>query len=185
MISLTEVGLLAKRYASVIILFLLVVEILSVLLINQARFSEIVPKESQVGDMSENFRSHSLTFAGMAFTVIALLVTLADDPGEFVDVLQVLAVTIALMFFVYEVDEVTETRRIWFMIQEKALGYGFLSLFIAVIILYFDAIPDVSGWVLIGGFVIVSLIRFLTVKRQFEILKRRKEKMRNEKSSNP
>lgn len=176
MISQVEIGQFIKSYAWAIILVLLVVEVLIVLGINRARYSEIVPRNSPVGKMSENFRSHSLTFAGMAFTVIALLVALADDPGRYVDVLEVLAVTIVLMFFVYEVDEVTETRRLWFMLQEKALGYGFLSLFIAVIILYFDAIPKVSGWVLIGGFVIVSVLRFFTVRKQFRILKRRKEK---------
>ena len=163
MICLVDVGLFIKSYAWAIILLLLGVEILTVIMINRARYSEIVPPESRVGKTSENFRSHSLTFAGMAFTVIALLVALADDPGEFVHVLEVLAVTIVLMFFVYEVGEVTETRRLWFMLQEKALGYGFLSLFIGVIILYFDAIPGVSGWALICGFVTVVIIRFITI----------------------
>jgi len=176
MIELADIGPFIKSYAWAIILLFLVVEILCVIAINRARYSEVVPQESRVGEMSENFRSHSLTFAGMAFTVIALLVALAEDPGEFVEVLEVLAVTIVLMFFVYEVDEVTETRRFWFMLQEKALGYGFMSLFIAVILLYFEAIPEASGWLLVGGFVVVAIIRFFTVRKQLYILKRRKEK---------
>jgi len=184
MIDPGNIGSFIKNYAWAIVLLLLIVEILSVISINRTHYSEIVPRESQVGEMSEKFRSHSLTFAGMAFTVIALLVALAEDPGEFVNVLEVLAVTIFLMFFVYEVDEVTETRRFWFMLQEKALGYGFLSLFITVILLYFEAIPEASGWLLVGGFVIVATIRFFTVWRQFQILKRRKENDQEENQTN-
>ncbi|MCU4971146.1 hypothetical protein OB955_00135 [Halobacteria archaeon AArc-m2/3/4] len=176
MINPVDVGLLIKNYAWLTVLILFVVEVFAVVKINRHYYSEIVPREDRVGEMSEQFRTHALTFAGMTFTVIALLVALAEDPGEFVDVLQVLAVAIALLFFTYEVSEVTETRRYWFMLQEKALGYGFLSLFIAVIILYLDAIPEVNGLVLIIGFVLVAGIRYSTVKRQFNILRRRKKK---------
>ncbi|MFA9518461.1 hypothetical protein ACERIT_14825 [Halopenitus sp. H-Gu1] len=176
MISPVTVGQLAKDYAWLIILALLVFEVTATIAINRHYFSEIVPRQDRVGELSEQFRTHALTFAAMAFTVIALLVSLADDPGEFANVLQVLAVAIALLFFTYEVDEVTETRRYWFMLQEKALGYGFLSVFIAVVILYHDAVPAVSGWILIAGFLVVASIRFSTVWRQFGILKRRKKK---------
>lgn len=176
MINLVDVGLLVKDSAWLIVLILFVFEVLAVIAINRRYYSEIVPREDRVGEISERFRTHALTFAGMTFTVIALLVALAEDPGEFIDVLQVLAVAITLLFFTYEVSEVTETRRYWFMLQEKALGYGFLSLFIAVIILYFDAIPEVSGSVLIIGFIVVAGIRYFTVRRQFYILRRRKKK---------
>lgn len=176
-------GLLAKDYAWLIILALFVLEVLSVIAINRHYFSEIVPRRDRVGELSERFRTHALTFAAMVFTVIALLVSLTEDPGEFADVLQVLAVAIALLFFTYEVDEVTETRRYWFMLQEKALGYGFLSVFIAVVILYQDAVPEVSGWILVVGFIVVATIRFWTVRRQFGILRRRKTKNQEEQST--
>ncbi len=184
MINLVDIGLRIKNYAWLIVLSLLILEIFTVIAINWNYYSEIVPRDDRVGEMSDQFRTHALTFSGMAFTVIALLVALAEDPEEFVDVLQVLAVAIALFFFTYEVTEVTETRRYWFMLQEKALGYGFLSLFVAVIILYLDAIPKVNGVVLIVCFIIVTSIRYFTVKRQFDILRRRKKKAQEKQNSN-
>lgn len=174
MIDLRVLGSLMIEFAWLIISVMMVIEIFAVMAINRHYYSEIVPRESLVGEKSEQFRTHSLTFAGMTLTVIALLVALAETPGEFDHVLRVLAVAIVLLLFAYEVSEVTETKRMWFMLQEKALGYGFLSLFIAVIILYHDAVPEVSGYILAIGFVVVAGIRFSTVYRQFRILSNRR-----------
>lgn len=176
MINVANVFNFTRDYAWLLILVFLSVETVAVALTNKTRYKAIVPPESHVDELSEQMRTHALTFAGMAFTVMALLVALGDNPGEFVNVLQVLAVVIVLMFFTYEVSEVTGTTRVWFMLQEKALGYGFLALFIAVVVLYHNAIPGVSGWLPVLGFVVVAGIRFFTVKRQFSMLRRRKQK---------
>lgn len=182
MIGFADVFNFTRDYAWLLILVLLIVEIITVALTNKARYKEIVPPESHVDELSEQMRTHALTFAGMGFTVMALLVALSGDPGEFTDVLQILAVVIILMFFTYEVSEVTETTRLWFMLQEKALGYGFLALFIAVVVMYHDAVPGVSGWLLVLGFAAVAGIRFFTVKRQFSMLRRRKQKEQRERA---
>lgn len=164
-----------QTWAWIIIPIILIVEYAIVFALNPDYHKEIVKASSNVDDRSKAFRSHALTLAGMAFTVVAILVTLADDPSRFVDALNVLGMAIVLLFFSYEVKEVTQTRMYWYTSQEKTLGYGFLSLFISVILLYDAAIPGAEPWFLLAGFVVVAGIRFLTVKRQMAMLRNMKQ----------
>ncbi|MDZ7688124.1 MAG: hypothetical protein U5J64_05255 [Halobacteriales archaeon] len=160
---------LLRSYAWAILPVLLIFEFVIVFALNPKYHLEIVEVESNVNEQSDVFQTHALTLSGMAFTVVAILVALTDEPSRFVDTLSVLATAIFFLFFSYEVREVTQTKKYWFTLQEKTLGYGFLSLFIGVVLLYDTAILDRRAWLLIAGFAIVAGIRFLTIKRQMEM----------------
>lgn len=174
--AIVEFSETLQRWAWAFIPALLVLEYLVVFGLNRDYHKEIVRAESDVDERSRAFRTHALTLAGMAFTVVAILIALADNPSRFVDALNVLGVAIVLLFFSYEVKEVTQTRMYWFTSQEKTLGYGFLSLFVGVVLLYDAAIPGSKPWFLLVGFLVVAGIRFLTVKRQMEMLHNMKKK---------
>lgn len=172
---LVKIVTLLKIWAWLIIPGLLIIEYVVIFLQNPEYQREITEAQSNVEERSASFRNHALTLAGMAFTVTALLIALDENPERFVDTLKVLGMAIALLFFSYEVKELSRTREYWYTLQEKTLSYGFLSLFLAVVLLFDVTIPG-NPWLLLGGFILVALIRYSTVVRQGRMLQRMREK---------
>lgn len=172
MIPTIALGEMLIDWGWLIILGIMAVELVVVFGVSIKYHWQIVPPEENVGELASNLRGHALTLAGLTFTAIAVLVGLADDPMDFAEVLEVLSIAVGLLLLSFEVKELTRTKRVWFTIQEKSLAYGYMALFVGVILLYYFAVPGLGAWLLTAVFAIVVAIRFSTVVRQIRMFRR-------------
>lgn len=170
MTLIDTVGEFLIQWVWLIILTAFILEVCYVFTLFREYHLEVVTPEETVSDLAISLRGHALTLSGLTFTVIAILVALTDDPTQYADLLAVLAVAVALLLLSFEIKELTRRKRVWFMMQEKSLAYGYMSLFLGVVLLYYLSVPGVSWIVIFVVFIVASAIRYMTVRDQVQML---------------
>lgn len=150
------------------IVSLLLIEILSVIgiypeyQINQPDDLDVARKRG------ETLQSRALTLGGLAFTGFSILSSNSSDVESSVVALQLLPLSMGLLFVSYQAKELSTSRELWRIIQEKTLSYGYLTVFFATIAIY-SIVAGSSSLVVLSAFFVAAVLRFWTVKQQIEM----------------
>jgi hypothetical protein len=147
---------------------LLTIEIFSVVGV-YPEYHTAQPEDLSVArERAETLQSRALTLGGLAFTGFSILSSATQGPESSIIALQLLPLSVGLLFISYQAKELSTTREFWRIVQEKTLSYGFLTVFFATITIY----PVVAGsslWIVTGSFIVAAGLRFWTVKQQAEM----------------
>lgn len=147
---------------------LLIFEIISVLWVYPEYHANQAENLEGTKDRVEMLQSRALTLGGLAFTGFSILLTARRNIEVGTTPLQLLAFSIGLLFISYQIKEIATSREAWRIIQEKTLSYGFLTLFLATVVIYPIFTQSVS-WIVSSAFVLAASLRFWTVKEQVEM----------------
>lgn len=119
-------------------------------------------------DRAETLQSRALTLGGLAFTGFSILISVRGNDELDTIPLQLLAFSIGLLFMSYQIKELSVSREAWRIMQEKTLSYGFLTLFLATVVIYPIFAQRIS-WIVSSAFILAAALRFWTVKQQIKM----------------
>jgi len=158
-----------------ILLFFLIVEIVLLYILGSDDLSKPptnVKGDKKVKQKGKWYVYTTLTFSGLVFTSITIIMTLSPRPERYADPIFLLGMSIALFLITYKLYFHTLTKLLYLYIMDKTNSYGFFS-FILAIILIFD-IYFVNKLLIIpmaASFVIIVILHFKELKDNIESLR--------------
>lgn len=145
------------------IVVLFIVEITVRLVANpEENVEKITEPDAQetIKSESDRLQSRALGLAGLALAIGSLILGQELAPAtNFVVIL--LGVSASFLVVSYQFHTFATWRRIWYMLQEKTLSYGFLTLVIATVFFFHSQVPSFDP-ILVGAIVAVSLTYLAT-----------------------
>jgi 4-hydroxybenzoate polyprenyltransferase len=151
-----------------LILAFLILETGAKVLANPHYHFEVVGNKDEnkrTKDMAREYHDRTLTLAGFVFAGISIIVSVAEDLSEFTNPLLLFALSLSLLMVSYQAKILTQTRRVWFTIQDKTLSYGFISLFIGVIFVYSEY-SDSSVYLLVSALLLIAVMRVIEARSE-------------------
>ena len=95
--------------------------------------------------ISEKVANRALTFGGLIFAAIALLIGISiDNITSIQSVLFVLSYSFSLSLLSYKLEVLTGYRRVYWIVQDKLLSYAFLALLVSLILFFLNRIFDLT-----------------------------------------
>jgi hypothetical protein len=157
-----------KNQSLILISLLLIFEIISVLWAYPEYHANQAEDLEGTKNRVETLQSRALTLGGLAFTGFSILISASININIGTISLRLLAFSIGLLFISYQLKELSTSREAWRIMQEKTLSYGFLTLFLATVVIYPIFAQSVS-WIVSSAFILAAGLRFWTVKEQAEM----------------
>ena len=118
---------------------------------------------------SREYNTRALTLSGLTFAGIALLIgAFSQNIHEVVDTIVILTYSFGLFLCSYKIEVLTNYRRLYWIMQEKLLNFGFLGLlFSLVVFFYVEKITTILAIVLVFVAVII-IIHLIEFKSDYE-----------------
>lgn len=147
-----------------ILLLWMVVEIVILAIINWNFSFKKYEKDEDISSESRLYGTRALTLSGLTFAAIALLIGTSEDISLIINTLIVLVYGFCLLLCSYKLEVLTNSRRIYWKLQEKFLNFGYLTLIFALIIFFYEnsvyTIVNVIV-IFIAVILIIHLIEFI------------------------
>jgi len=111
---------------------------------------------------SREYNIRALTLSGLTFAGIALLINaFSNNIQEAVDTIIILVYSFGLFLCSYRIEVLTNYRRLYWIMQEKCLNFGFLGLISSLVVFfYIEGITIILAafCVFFGVIIIIHLI---------------------------
>lgn len=126
-------------------------------------------KGEDITSESREYNIRALTLSGLTFAGIALLIdAFSHNIQEAVDTIIILVYSFGLFLCSYKMEVLTNYRRLYWIIQEKCLNFGFLGLISSLVVFfYMDAITSILAVFRIV-FGVIILIHFIELRSDFK-----------------
>jgi hypothetical protein len=96
----------------------------------------------QIKPEAREYNTRALTFGGLTFASIALLFdTFRQSLDVVTDVLLLLILSLGFFFLSYSVEVLVQQMRIFWLVQDKSLNFGYLGIVFALLILMTRIVP--------------------------------------------
>ena len=96
-------------------------------------------KDENITPESRIYATRALTLGGLTFAALALLIgTFSDDIKDAENTLIILVYALSLLFCSYSMEILTNFNRIYWLLQEKFLNFGFLGLLFSLLAFFFE-----------------------------------------------
>jgi len=132
---------------------------------------ENVEGDKKVKQIGKWYVSTTLTFSGLVFTGITIILSLSTSPEEYASPIFLLGMAIALFLITYKLYFHALSKLFYLYLMDKTIAYGFFS-FILGLILIFNTYFT-SNLLLIpfaGGFLIIVILHLIEFKKNIESL---------------
>ena len=131
--------------------------------------------EEDIGPESRIYNERALVFSGLTFAGITLLIdSSSNDLNRIQASLIVLTYSMSLFFISYKIEVLTGLKRIYWIIQEKTLNYGFIAIIVALVT-FFHAKLQSLFFIGIFLFFIVYVTHLMELKKDLEYYNDNKE----------
>lgn len=118
---------------------------------------------------SREYNTRALTLSGLTFAGIVLLIdAFSQNIHEAVDTIIILTYSFGLFLCSYKIEVLTNYRKLYWIMQDKSLNFGFLGLlFSLVVFFYVEKITTILAIVLVFVVVII-IIHLIEFKSDYE-----------------
>jgi uncharacterized protein YacL len=106
---------------------------------------------------AREYNTRALTFGGLTFASIALLFdAFRQSLNVVTDVLLLLVLSLGFFFLSYSVEVLVRQKRIFWLVQDKSLNFGYLGIVFALLILMTRIVP--VAFIVLWPFISVILV---------------------------
>lgn len=168
-----DYGFTTEWYLGIILilslLILMLVEIGLCIVIN-IPFAQSPTKRGKqdIGPESREYNTRAIAFAGLTFAGITLLIdSSSKNLNEIQASLLVLTYSLCLFFISYKIEVLTGIEELYWIIQDKTLNYGFLSIVSALTTFFYEKLQNL---VVIGllMFLLIYIVHLIELKLDLE-----------------
>lgn len=118
---------------------------------------------------SREYNIRALTLSGLTFAGIALLINaFSNNIQEAVDTIIILVYSFGLFLCSYKIEVLTNYRRLYWIVQEKCLNFGFLGLISSLVVFfYIEGITSILAVFCVFSAVII-IIHLIELRSDFK-----------------
>lgn len=117
---------------------------------------------------SREYNSRALTLSGLTFAGIALLINaFSNNIQEAVDTIIILVYSFGLFLCSYKIEALTNYRLYW-IIQEKSLNFGFLGLISSLVVFFYIEGITIILAVFCVFFGVIIIIHLIELRSDFK-----------------
>lgn len=165
--------LTSGQLAASVLLVLMCVEIATLLLVLGKKAKAPFGEGEKIKPEGREYATRATTLGGLTFAAIALLVgTFYSKLSQLSDVLFLMGLSIGLFLVSYSIEVLVQNARGWWIIQDKTLWYGFVSIVVALAWFFQQFIPD-AFLVMMASLLVIAAIHsyefYLDVKSEWPL----------------
>jgi hypothetical protein len=129
---------------------------------------------------SREYNIRALTLSGLTFAGIALLINaFSNNIQGAVDTIIILAYSFGLFLCSYRIEVLTNYRRLYWIMQEKCLNFGFLGLISSLVVFFYIVGITIILAVFSAFLGVIILIHFIELRSDFKYYSERSAPKKN------
>ena len=115
------------------------------------------------------YNARALTLAGLTFAAISLIYGTAQNPLVVADTLTVLVASLSFFLLSYSLTALVHHRKVYWVVQDKSLAFGYVSMFAGVAVLMYERFPTafVAAAVGLGMVLVLHFMEFASDFRRW------------------
>src|SRR5213083_2227211 len=114
----------------------------------------------RIGKEAREYNARALTLAGLTFAGISLIYGTAQNPSLVAESLTVFVASLSFFLVSYSLTMLVRYRRLYWVALDKSLAFGYMALFVGVLVLMYERFPAAFVAAVVG-FAFVAALHIL------------------------